>query len=221
MAKDYTELSNDFIKSALEVAAAEYSRLMGKRYKVEQELAEIDRDVARLSFKVVSLATLCDEIPKDIAVVETLKDVSKTGLTEAIRIVLRASGEWMTAMQIRDQILKLGVGLSKHKNPLASIYTILHRLDKEVEMATAESTSKIMAKYQAAQERGEKGFQAVKAKFVYRWKGPVETVWERLNALPREKANEIVKETADTIAKEHWRKQMRSPKKTKKKEACF
>lgn len=81
---------------------------------VERQLAEIDREVDKLSLKVVSLATLCDEAPKDIAVAEVLKEVSKIGLTDAVRSVLRANGDWMTAMQVRGRIVKLGVDLSKY-----------------------------------------------------------------------------------------------------------
>src|ERR1044071_1948134 len=206
MTKDYANKSDVFIKTALEAAAVDYTKLMRQRNEIEAQLAEIDREVAKLSFKVVSLAALCDEIPKTTAVVETLKDVSKIGLTEAVRIVLRASGEWMKATEVRDQILKLGIDLSKYQNPLASVYTILNRLDKEVDVSSTESSSSMAAKHRAAKQSGEYIIQADRAKLIYKWKGRVETVWDRLYTLPREKADEIVKETAESIANERWRK---------------
>jgi hypothetical protein len=150
-------------------------------------------------------------MPKTTAISETLNDVSKIGLTEAVRIVLRANGGWMTPQQIRDQIRKLGIDLSRYQNPLASIHTILDRLiDKEIELDVLETP-----KQRAARRRGEE----VKAKAVVRWKGPPETVWERLQKIPRDKADEIVKHAAEGISKEQIRKVVMSDiRKRKKKE---
>jgi hypothetical protein len=205
----YLLMSDEFIKKALEVAAGDYVRLMIERGRVARELAEIDREVAKLSMKVVSLATLTDDAPKDIAVSETLKAVSNIGLTDAVRSVLRASGDWMTPKEVRDRVLKLGLDLSKYQNPLASIHTILGRLDKEVEVSAIESASQ-----RAARHRGK---MAGKPKLIFRWKGPVETVWERLQKLPREKADEVVKEVAKNLAGDHIRKLMTGKSRGRKK----
>lgn len=181
-------MSDEFIKKALESAATDYMLLQIDRDGIKRQLDEVDREIAKLSLKIVSLAELCGDIPKDIAVSETLKEVSNIGLTDAVRSVLRASGEWMEAREVRDHIVRLGIDLKKYKNLLASVHTILDRLfSKEVE---------------AASPRGSK-------KIVYRWKGPTETVWERLQKLPREKADEVVARTADSVATKEFRKVVR------------
>lgn len=183
-------MSDEFIKEALKIAALDYVSLNIKRSGIEWELAEVDRERAKLSMKIVSLAALCDDVPKDIAISETLQEVSKLGLTDAVRSVLRASGDWMTARQVRDQVVKLGVNLSKYKNPLASIHTILDRLsDKEVDVALLDKKSN---------------------KFGFRWKGKVETVWDRLGALPREKADEVIAVTTEKLVRGQMSEVVRS-----------
>lgn len=199
-------MSDEFIKIALEDAALEYVSLMNKRSDMERQLAEIDREAHKVSLKVVTLATLCDEAPKHIAVAEVLNEVSKLGLTDAVRSVLRASGDWMTPMEIRDQVVKLGINLSKYQNPLASIHTILGRLDKEVEGAIEETS-----RQRAARQRGE----ATKPKIIFRWRGRVETLWDRLANLPRDKADKVMKETAEGISKKQMDK-LWTTKKSKK-----
>jgi hypothetical protein len=178
-------MSDEFIKQALKQASFDFINWKMKREEEERIVAEIDREMAKLSLKIVSLAALCDDIPADIAVSETLNELSKVGLTDAVRSVLRANGGWMEATEVRDQIVKLGVNLQKYQNPLASVHTILGRLSsKELDVAQQRDTKKI----------------------VFRWKGPVETVWERLSKLPRDKADKLVAETASTVATGELRK---------------
>lgn len=209
-------MSDDFIKKALENAAIDYIALMGRRMQAERVLAEVDREAAKLSFKIVSLAALCDDIPKDTVITETLKAVSKLGLTDAVRSVLRASGDWMTAKDVRDQVVKLGVDLSKYQNPLASINTILNRLDKEVDMGLRETPAERQANIRAKPNKG--GEIKTKGKFIYRWKGPVETVWERLQKLPPDKADEVVKQTAKSLAYDELHRRIRKRSTARKKE---
>lgn len=191
-------MSDEFIEKALQNAAIAYLKLKLTRSDIEWQLSCIDRDLTKAALKVVSLAALCDDAPKDRVIKETLSDVSKMGLTEAVRSIVRASDDWLTAMQIRDQVVRLGVNLSKYKNPLASVYTILGRLEDEVDISMRQSGS----------SRGKKG-KSAKETFVFRWKGQAETVWDRLQALPPEKADEIVKKTAHEIAGDQIRQASR------------
>lgn len=189
-------MSDDFIKKALEVAAVDYINLMMKRTQLQKEMAALDRQEARLNLKMVSLAALCDEIPADTPIGEILGKVSKAGLTDAVRSVLKSSSDWMTAKQVRDQILKLGVNLDKYQNPLASIHTILGRL-KEVEFTLLDEKKNVWG---------------------VRWTGPVDPMWERLQNLPREEADKFVAETAKALVHDTlWGKTKKARKVSSKK----
>jgi hypothetical protein len=50
------------------------------------------------------------------------------GLTDACRLVLRNATQPLTALEVRDRLSSIGVGLEKHSNALASIHTVLKRL---------------------------------------------------------------------------------------------
>jgi hypothetical protein len=192
----YLLMSDEFIKKALEAIAADYVHLVIKRSELERQIAEIERQEAKLNLKLVSLAALCDEIPEGTPISQVLKQVSKTGLTDAVRAVLKAGNGWMTPKQVRDQVLKLGVNLDRYQNPLASIHTILGRL-KDVEFGLIDEKKKIWG---------------------VRWIGPEESLWTKFQKLPPEEAEDAVAETAKKIVHDRlWGKSKKAGKVSRRK----
>jgi hypothetical protein len=65
-------------------------------------------------------------------------------LADACRTVMLEAGGPKTPMEIRDSIVALGYNLTQHKNPLASIHSVLKRLMKSgyLKPVTATITSK-------------------------------------------------------------------------------
>ncbi|OLE52243.1 MAG: hypothetical protein AUG51_18990 [Acidobacteria bacterium 13_1_20CM_3_53_8] len=61
------------------------------------------------------------------------------GLSDACREVLKASDKEMTAMDVRDALIRTGYDLSKYSNALASIHTTLKRLAGSDEVRMVES----------------------------------------------------------------------------------
>lgn len=76
--------------------------------------------IAHLRQTVAALSKLCGEPFDD--------EDDEFGLTEAIRMALKAHGGHLNAQQVKTQIEKLGFNTGKYTNALASIHTVLKRL---------------------------------------------------------------------------------------------
>jgi hypothetical protein len=62
-------------------------------------------------------------------------------LSDAIREVLKASGQPMNSLQVRDGLIRMGIDIeNKYTSPLAVIHKALKRLDgkREVKRGTAD-----------------------------------------------------------------------------------
>ena len=101
----------DRYRSALDAAIREYERL-------GQQRAEIDERLARLAQTIGSLSRLCNLTP-----------TVPFGLTEACRMVLKAAGHPLAATEVRAQLDAMGFDLARYSNDLASIHTVLKRLN--------------------------------------------------------------------------------------------
>jgi len=104
--------TRDDYRRALDAAVREYETLAGRR-------AEIDERLAQLTQTIGSLTRLCNLTP-------TLS----LGLTDACRLVLKAAGHPLTAMEVRAQLGAMGFDLTRYSNELASIHTVLKRLNQ-------------------------------------------------------------------------------------------
>ncbi len=103
--------TTDRYRRALEAAVREYERL-------GQARAEIDKRLAQLAQTIGSLSRLCNLTP-----------TVPYGLTEACRLVLKAAGHPLTATEVRAQLDAMGFDLERYSNDLASIHTVLKRLN--------------------------------------------------------------------------------------------
>lgn len=97
-------------RRALEAAQGEYEQLMRQR-------ADIDRRLAQLVQTIGTLSRLCHLTP-----------TVGLGLTDACRMALKAAGHPLSARQTRAHLEAMGFDVSKYSNPLASIQTVLKRL---------------------------------------------------------------------------------------------
>ena len=99
-------------RRALDAAIRDYESLTRQR-------AELDARVARLAQSIGSLSRLCGIAP-----------TVPWGLTDACRMVLKAAGHPLTAMEVRGQLEAMGLDLSRYANDLAVIHTTLKRLNE-------------------------------------------------------------------------------------------
>jgi hypothetical protein len=107
----------DDYKRALRTACREYETLLKQR-------VELDTKIARLTQSIGTLTRLCGYVP-----------TVALGLTDACRMVLRAAGHPLTALEVRAQLEAMGIDLSRYSSDLAAIHTILKRLREAGEVA--------------------------------------------------------------------------------------
>ena len=119
MYKARVSASDDY-QRALDAAVREYEALT-------QQRADLDARIARLAQSIGSLTRLCGLVP-----------TVPWGLTDACRMVLKAAGHPLTALEVRAQLEAMGFDLSRYTSDLAVIHTILKRLTQAGE-ATFEA----------------------------------------------------------------------------------
>lgn len=106
---------------------AELETALQQEEVAEKELALCQTRVAKLSQKIIQLAIASDD--------KTLIDaVRETGLTDALRSVLKAADKHLTAPEIRTRLEQIGYDVSVYQNFLATLYLTLQRLQKQKEV---------------------------------------------------------------------------------------
>jgi hypothetical protein len=110
-------MPKDDYRRALDAAVREYEKLSAER-------AGLDDRLAQLRHSIAALTKLCGYEP-----------TVPLGLTDACRLVLRNSVAPLTALEVRDRLVAIGVDLDKYSNPLASIHTVLKRMHSGGEIA--------------------------------------------------------------------------------------
>lgn len=121
-------MEDDYIKKALQQTVAQFYSLKVKRDILRKQEMELDRQAFALLPKMHALSELCDDLRPDSVVGRMMRDIAKSGLTQAVINILEGTGEWMSPLQIRDQMIRFKVDLTRYKNPVSSIHTILARL---------------------------------------------------------------------------------------------
>jgi hypothetical protein len=91
--------------------------LLREYEQMSKRKAEIDARIAQLLQAIGSLSRLCNLVP-----------TVRLGLTDACRMVLKAAGHPLTAVEVRMQLEAMGFDISHYANPLASIHIVLRRL---------------------------------------------------------------------------------------------
>jgi hypothetical protein len=121
MTRDYKDLLN--------VEVGELRALLEQRRSMKHEIDKINGQLTRLREGVLGLAALAGLNIKETNPEIFTDDFSANlGLTQAIRQVLIDVDMPYTPTEIRDELLEYSFPIDKHKNPLASIHSILKRL---------------------------------------------------------------------------------------------
>lgn len=121
----------DLYRNALRAAKNEYLELMDQRIALEKR-------ITKLRETITSLERLCrsEDDESDVEMPSKFPR-GETGLTDAVRDVLTASDDFVSPIQVRDGLVKMGFPIILHKNPLASIHVTLKRLVEKDEVALA------------------------------------------------------------------------------------
>jgi hypothetical protein len=108
-------MTADDYRTALAAAIHEYEELGEERRAIDRRLSQLTQTIGTLS----KLIGLTPTVP--------------LGLTDAVRLALRA-GVPMTATDVRERLLAIGVDLSIYSSDLAVVHTVLKRLNEAGEI---------------------------------------------------------------------------------------
>jgi len=106
----------DDYRRALDAACREWETLARQRVQIEDRLAQLTETIG-------TLTKLCG-----------LRPTVSWGLTEACRAILRNAAKPMTPIEVRNRLAAVGFDLARYSNDLASIHTVLKRLNKSGEL---------------------------------------------------------------------------------------
>jgi hypothetical protein len=125
----------------LEVALEELTKLMAEREALDEKREVLHQRIMKLRGAVRGLASLCDVEGIDDAHPHLFPNEwgdGDVGLTDAIRQVLSSHEDaYLSPVFIRDRLADVGFDIKTHKNILASIHTVLKRLQRQGEAAPA------------------------------------------------------------------------------------
>jgi hypothetical protein len=137
-----TPKMKDIYKLALEEAMGELEKILAQRDKVDVQREELELSAADLRQAIYGLAALSGEDAKSFQ--ESHPDLfpefidPDVGLTDAVREVMKNRRLYITPVGVRDKLIAVQYDLSKYKNVMASLHTVLKRLvdSKELLMDT-------------------------------------------------------------------------------------
>jgi len=189
-------MDDNFIKKALEGALVAVVELGIKEDELREQLDNLLREQSKAIVKLISLVALTDDLPQQHFVTSLARKLTKAGMTDAVRAVLRSSDDWMTPTQIRDQLIRLHFDFDRYQNPLALIHTVLGRLSDPEKGGELESRT----------EEGKTAYRVKPRKRRFDFT-------ELIEGFPPNEAKELLSKTAASIINDP---KFKMPKKGKK-----
>lgn len=115
-------MDTESYRNMLEAARHDLEAAMEKR-------EEIDKTISSLKQTIIALSRLCsnykewtERVGVDISSIESF------GITDQCREAIRTSNKDMTPVEVRDQLVRMGLNPDKYTNLMASVHRILKRL---------------------------------------------------------------------------------------------
>jgi hypothetical protein len=108
-----------------------------------QKRDQLDKQIHKLRQTVKALGELCGTPPEEIdklLLVEGFAIDARIGFTDAIRRLFRIHQKALNPVEIRDDLLKIGIG-REQVNLLSSIHTVLRRMVEAGEIEKTEDGS--------------------------------------------------------------------------------
>ena len=114
-------------KAARDKAMSELRVSIARRRNLDVELAKLNVRIEELRKGIEGLNALCGD--DGSADPDLLIEISNLNLADAVRAVLASSELHLTPMDIRYKLKRLGYKVEDYTNALASIHTIIKRLE--------------------------------------------------------------------------------------------
>jgi hypothetical protein len=110
-----------------------YDNAKSELARLQNERTELEKQITALTKTISAIAPLVGAGAPEAAPV---------GLTDAIRSILARAEGPLSASEIRDRLVEMGLDMAAYSNPLATIHTVLRRLTDSDE-ADVQKESKI------------------------------------------------------------------------------
>lgn len=128
------------LEQELDTLQAEQEQLFEQRELIADQLVEKAKRIKSVEETIASFQRLCGIQPTRRVRFST--DLARFGLTEAVRAVMKKATDWMTAIDVRKQMLENGFDDGKYDNLLASVHVTLKRLANTDELLRKEVEGK-------------------------------------------------------------------------------
>lgn len=144
-------MTKETYQSALNAAIKDLAELMSQREELDTKREELDRDIFQLREGLFGLAILCGTDTNQLAkeYPELFPDLISpdVGLTDAVRKALASKHTFVSPVEVKDRLAEMGFDITKHKNILASIHTILKRLHTSEEVEAGNREEKVVYRW--------------------------------------------------------------------------
>src|SRR5215208_4822303 len=145
---EYDDYKEGLRKTA-EITEAELMKLFSKRTSLAQEIARIDKKIARIKKYLIGTIQMIEgtskvQLPPNLAKILAKRD--QAGLKEKCTEVLKAAYEPLTATEIIKELQDIGYSL-EYKKPIAVISTTLKRLVGSQEIRSTKKDGKTAYKW--------------------------------------------------------------------------
>ena len=130
-------MNNESYSKALEDARAEMAGTLRMRSRIDARLTQLKSTIEVLS-------ALLEGPPKPDQD-DSLEILDSVGISEAIRQVLRETGDSLTPNQVKAKLTEANFDLSKYANPSAVIHNTLKRLEAQGEVVPVRDASNSIA----------------------------------------------------------------------------
>lgn len=86
--------------------------------QLEAEQTQLEHEIARLTQDIAQLHEMCGEIPKDTESAKLGANIKEWGLTDAIRVVMKAADRPLSAIDVRDRLKSIGFNTAQYQNDM-------------------------------------------------------------------------------------------------------
>ena len=107
------------LRDVLDNYQGELERLLEERTRLDARILQLQQDIRHVARMV--------EVTVD-------DPITQLGLTDAIRYVIQHAAKHMTPVEVRDELLKRYCDPEDYRNLLASVHTVMKRLERAGEI---------------------------------------------------------------------------------------
>jgi len=127
-------MDNTFLIKHLQQAQAELAKKMARHAENEAAQVQLEHEIAEMTQNIAQLHEVAGEIPKDHSAAKLTNSVKEWGLTDAIRVVMKAADRPLSAIDVRDRLKSMGFNVKQYQNDMATVNLTLERMARQGEI---------------------------------------------------------------------------------------